>query len=176
MSLYPFTLKLKFHTEHFTIIFKFLPLHLTRSRTLSPKVKRTFILVIISAYFHASSSICRTMFFSQKQTNMNFILSIGTHILNGTDTINRDVQQQEEMFFYNSSCSHQKTVRQEQLASRIGRQMVKILDGIKNRTLLDLLLFLFMVYSSGWSYDGSTSQTGFTILDLEMHQEGTPCA
>lgn len=39
------------------------------------------------------------MFFSQKQTNMNFILSIGTHILNGTDTINRDVQQHEEMFF-----------------------------------------------------------------------------
>lgn len=114
--------------------------------------------------------------FVSKQTNVNFILSIGTHILNSTDTINRDVQQHEEMFFYNSSCSHQKTVRQEQLASRIGRQMVKILDGIENRTLLDLLLFLFMVYSSGWSYDGSTSQTGFTILDLEMHQEGTPCA
>ena len=116
------------------------------------------------------------MFLYQKQTNVNFILSIGTHILNGTDTINRDVQQHEEMFFYNSSCSHQKTVRLEQLASRIGRQMVKILDGIKNRTLLDLLLYLFMVYSSGWSYDGSTSETGFTILDLEMHQEGTPCA
>ena len=39
------------------------------------------------------------MFLSQKQTNVNFILSIGTHILNGTDTINRDVQQYEEMFF-----------------------------------------------------------------------------
>lgn len=38
------------------------------------------------------------MFLSQKQTNVNFILSIGTRILNGTYTINRDVQQYEEIF------------------------------------------------------------------------------
>ena len=66
------------------------------------------------------------MVLSQKQTNVNFILSIGTHILNGTDTINRDFQQHEEIFFSNSSCSHQKTVRLEQLAYRIRKQMVKI--------------------------------------------------
>ena len=93
------------------------------------------------------------MFLYQKQTNVNFILSIGTHILNGTDTINRDVQQHEEMFFYNSSCSHQKTVRLEQLAYRIGKQMVKILDGIENRTLLDFCFFLWFILQGGHTMD-----------------------
>ena len=81
------------------------------------------------------------MFLSQKQTNVNFILSIGTHILNGTDTINRDVQQHEEMFFI------------EQLACRIGKQMVKILDGIENRTLLDFCFFLWFILQGGHTMD-----------------------
>ena len=144
MSLYPFTLKLNF-TPHVKIAYV-QPYPLPQGETDVYSCHNLSLFPCLIQYLSHNVFVSKTNQCEFHSQHWYSHLKWHRHYQPRCSAVLRN-------FFYNSSCSHQKTVRLEQLAYRIGKQMVKILDGIENRTLLDFCFFLWFILQGGHTMD-----------------------